>query len=195
MDASALNFTDGGISNGNLAIGGLKSQIATTVDSDGNKVWQYVGFGIGLPSYSEDDPLTVLDVHDEQSPCCLIFDGLDEHVSRATDWMDTEILLRVRLQFFINVLGSGFGSYPEVQSLRRNITRATLRTLRPVSKDNPTGMPAPQLVLGQFPWWIEEPQTALANYQDDLNNLFPKFPIVPPWWTWHVNIAMRATNV
>ena len=204
MDASLLSFTGNLVSNGNIAIAALSTQILTTVDSgiaSGPNargpipIWKSVSRGMGLPSYSEEDPLTILDVRDDQSPACIIFDGVDEHKSTATQWIDTEMISHLRLQFFFNLLGSDAGSYPSVQELRRNMTRATLRTVRPKTIDNPNGMSDPTLINGQFPWWIEEPQSAPANYMNDLNNLFPIFPIVPPWWTWHVNLAIRCTNV
>lgn len=207
MDANLLNFAGNftgtpvqGNSNGNLAISQLITQLGTTVDTTSPTpvtIWgSNVFLGQGLPSYSEDNWQTVLDVNDDQSPAIVIFQMQDDHVSRATEWIDTELIIRVRLQCLINVLGSDNGNYPAIQSLRRNITRATLRSLRPKTVDNPTGWDFPALNPdGQYPYWLTQPQTGTVVYGDNLNNIFQNFPVVPPWWTWHINLAFSATNV
>jgi hypothetical protein len=195
MDAHQLRFFDAGCSNLNIGIDALKTQLRKTVDSANQQVWNFVGRGIGIPGYGEDRPKVALDVRDDQSPAILIADARDRHISTSTQFIDTEVQAHLSLYCFLNVLGSDAGSYPDIQELKRDITRATLRTLRPVTEDNLNGWPDPALIRGQFPYWIEEPTAVDVDYDDDLRNRFEGFSVEPPWWAWRIDIILRATNI
>ncbi len=196
MDASQFVFSGNGLSNGNAAVAALMVQLKTAKDSASTPLWKFIGRGIGIPGYGDSPQLVALDVRDDQSPAILIYDATDQHISTATQWEDSTTALRLSLYCYVNVLGSDFGNYPDIQVLRRNMTKATLKVLRPYdSVTNPLGWPDPSLVSGQFPYWLEEPQVMNVDYDDDLRNKFQDFSIRPPWWMWRIDLAFRTTNV
>lgn len=198
MDCQDLVFSGNQQSNVNEAIASLIAQLYTVKDSgipgSGGRaplqMWNFVGRGIGLPDYGDDVQTIVTNVSEEQSPAILIYDNRDRHISETTVWIDNTVRTHVSLFCYIYALGSNAGSYPDIQEIRRNMTKATLRALRPVSDDNLTGWSGTD-----FPYWPEEPQIMEVDYDDDLRNKFPDFAIVPPWWCWRIDLALMAWNV
>ncbi len=189
MDATSLVFSGAQRSTGNIAIDALIAQLKTVKDSNGVQVWQFVGRVAGLPDYGHDPQTSASDLREDQSPGILIVEHEDDHISTAVQFVDATIREYVSLKCYMYAPGTNFGDQPDIQELRRNITKATLRALRPISKDNPGGWPN-----SEFPWWPEEPQTVKVDYKDNQSNIEPSFPIVPPWWVWRIDLRLMAWN-
>lgn len=178
-EAERLIFDESERSNVNLAIQQITDRIYNyALDSRGNRIWQKVGRGIGLPGEF---------IKEYEAPAILIYDSLDMHAAQIP-MVDSEIVTNVSLYCYLYVLESETGTWADVQTLRRNMTRATTRALWP-SDINHVGLDP------DGKRWRLDPQMIMVDYGDVLRNKFPEYTITPPWYVWKIDLEVWSWNV
>jgi hypothetical protein len=197
MDASTLVFTGNQASQINAGITAMINRVKSAAVDSGiasgpnarppKPIWNFVGRGIGVPDWAG-DPAVAQNIQEYQSPALLFFDEHDEHPVTTTWFAETEITTRLSLYCYMYALGSTLGDYPNIQELKRNITKATLRSLWFTDPTTP-GFDA------ETPYSLEAPQLVTVDYSNALQNKFPEIQVAPPWWVWRIDISMQAWNV
>lgn len=181
MDAAKFVFTGNDASNGNAAIEALMNRLKTVTDSNKQVIWQDVKSGIAMPGQ---------DIKDTEAPAIRVFEQLDQHIVEPSNILvDTKVVHTFSLYCYLYILPDYNYTYADVQPIRRNITRRTIKHLNGITVPDPNGFEE------DLPnWWFAKPQTISIDYTDVLKPHYPDFTVAPPWWLWRIDLSMVSLN-